>query len=67
VDDICDSGETFLKLLKQHPFNLFACLHYKPHTSKFPPDIWAEMYEEDAWLVYPWENKESEAIQDYLK
>jgi hypoxanthine phosphoribosyltransferase len=67
VDDICDSGETFLKLLKQHPFNLFACLHYKPHTSKFPPDIWAELYEVDNWLVYPWENENADAIQDYLK
>jgi hypoxanthine phosphoribosyltransferase len=67
VDDICDSGETFLKLLEQHPFNLFACLHYKPHTSKFPPDIWAELYEVDNWLVYPWENENADAIQDYLK
>jgi hypoxanthine phosphoribosyltransferase len=67
VDDICDSGETFLKLLKQHPFNLFACLHYKPHTSKFLPDIWAELYEVDNWLVYPWENENADAIQDYLK
>ena len=67
VDDICDSGETFLKLLKQHPFNLFACLHYKPHTSKFPPDIWAELYEVDNWVIYPWEQENSDTIQDYLK
>jgi hypoxanthine phosphoribosyltransferase len=67
VDDICDSGETFLEIWKLHTFNKFACLHYKPHTSKFTPDIYAVEFTSDDWLVYPWERDDSDAIQDYLK
>ena len=67
VDDICDSGETFLEIWKTHTFNKFACLHFKPHTSKFIPDIYAEEFTSDDWIVYPWEKDNSDTIQDYLK
>jgi hypoxanthine phosphoribosyltransferase len=67
VDDICDSGETFIEIDSKYPNLKFACLHLKPHTSKFTPHIWAGSWISDDWVVYPWENKESEAIQDYLK
>jgi len=67
VDDICDSGETFIKWNKKYPDVVFACLHFKSHTSLFIPDIWAKIYDEDNWIVYPWERDDSEAIQDYLK
>jgi hypoxanthine phosphoribosyltransferase len=67
VDDICDSGKTFIEIDSKYPNLKFACLHLKPHTSKFTPHIWAGSWISDDWVVYPWENKKSEAIQDYLK
>jgi hypoxanthine phosphoribosyltransferase len=67
VDDICDSGETFIKMSKKYPSNYLICLHLKSHTTNFIPDICAEIYEGDEWLVYPWESKDADAIQDYLK
>ena len=67
VDDICDSGNTFVKIYKKHPNLKFVCLHFKPHTSNFTPNFWAELYEEDEWLHYPWEKDDADTIQDYLK
>jgi len=63
VDDICDSGET----LKNCIGGYTAVLHYKPHTSCFAPNIWASIHDGDDWIIYPWERKDSEQIQDYLK
>ena len=60
IDDICDSGET-LKPFKSPT----AVLHYKPHTSIIEPTFYACKFESDDWIVYPWENKDTEAIQDY--
>ena len=72
IDDICDSGETLDKLVKDYqtlyafPFNLkTACLHYKPHTSSFKPTLWANQWSSNDWIIYPWERKDSESIQDY--
>ncbi len=62
VDDICDSGVT----LKDGPGVYTAVLHYKPHTSCFQPNLWAELHERDEWVIYPWETKNSLPIQDYL-
>ena len=67
VDDICDSGETFMDMLEKHPFNAFASLHYKPHTSSFIPDIYAEEFTSDDWIHYPWEGEDADPIADYLK
>lgn len=67
VDDICDSGKTFMDIIQKNPFNLFASLHYKPHTSKIIPDAYGNEFYSDAWLVYPWEQNDSDTIQDYLK
>lgn len=61
VDDICDTGDTLLGIIT--PFT--AVIHHKP-TAKFKPTFFAEEVG-DEWLVYPWERKDSEAIQDYLK
>ena len=72
VDDICDSGETFAKYYNYHqtefsfPFKLrTACLHYKPQTSSFQPTLWANQWSSNDWIIYPWERKDSESIQDY--
>ena len=61
IDDICDTGET-LNLILEAPT---AVLHYKP-TAKHKPTFYAKEVG-DEWLVYPWERKDSEPIQDYLK
>lgn len=73
IDDICDSGVTFKEMYERNqsefafPLDLkFACLHYRS-TSLFPPDFIGRKVIEDDWLVYPWENKKAETIQDYLK
>ena len=63
IDDICDSGYT----LDTGPGVYTAVLHYKPHTSCFIPQLWAKLHEGDEWIIYPWETKDSESIQDYLK
>lgn len=63
IDDICDTGET----LKNCIGGYTAVLHYKPHTSCYQPNIYATIHEGDEWVIYPWERKDSEAIQDYLK
>ncbi len=61
VDDIADSGHT-LDSWSDYPT---AVLHYKPHTSKVIPTIWAIKHETDDWIVYPWEHPEAVKIQDY--
>ena len=63
VDDICDSGVT----LSKAPGVYTAVLYHKPHTSCFTPNIYGKLHEGDEWLIYPWENYNSPAIQDYLK
>ena len=62
IDDICDTGET-LSLILGGVYT--AVLHYKP-TAKHTPTFYAQEVG-DEWIVYPWERKDSEAIQDYLK
>ena len=61
VDDICDSGETLLKYEK-YPT---AVLHFKPHTSNFIPTFYANLHKGDEWIIYPWEQDDSNTIQDY--
>jgi len=63
VDDIADTGAT----LEKSPGVWTAVLHYKPHTSSFQPSMWANIHEGDEWVIYPWEAKNSDTIQDYLK
>lgn len=63
VDDICDTGVTLNNCIGGYT----AVLHYKPHTSCYTPNIYATIHEGDEWIIYPWERKDSETIQDYLK
>jgi hypothetical protein len=63
IDDIADSGETFLQI-KRHNF-ITAALAMRS-DSKFTPIYVGEHIKDDHWLVFPWENKSSETIQDYL-
>ena len=62
VDDICDSGNT----IKEAPGLYTATLHYK-ESAIVKPTIYASLLvNESQWISYPWENDDSEMIQDYL-
>ena len=61
IDDICDSGKTLEKWKNYTTVSL----HYKPHTSCYEPTIYAVEQTTDDWIVYPWEMKNSQTIQDY--
>ena len=61
VDDICDSGET---LKEYHQFFATATIHYK-QLAAVKPDFYYSLAPEDKWIVYPWEQKDSQTIADY--
>ena len=63
VDDMTDSGVTMNKM----PGQWTAVLFHKPHTSVFTPNVYSKLHEGDEWLVFPWEETDAPAIQDYLK
>ena len=63
VDDIADTGET-LKNNSTSDDVIFT-IHYH-RKSIIKPDFYM-WKKEDKWIVYPWEEKDSEEIQDYLK
>jgi hypoxanthine phosphoribosyltransferase len=63
VDDICDTGRT----LKQFKFeeNIYtATLHWK-QSSEYQPNYFWEIAYENEWIVYPWENIDSQTKPDY--
>ena len=62
VDDICDSGIT----LKDAPGVYTATLHYKSSAISKPNVYASLLLNENQWLVYPWENDDSEMLQGYL-
>jgi len=64
VDDICDTGITFAEI-DDYEF-LTLSLAYRV-DSTYVPDKYCELIEDKRWLVFPWENKDSDSIQDYLK
>jgi hypoxanthine phosphoribosyltransferase len=65
VDDICDSGKT-LNQFKFESQIYTATIHHK-QTACYEPTFWYGLIRGDAWIVYPWERKDSDTIQDYLK
>ncbi len=64
VDDIVDSGRV-MKAFRDTGYKT-CCLHYK-ESAVMKPDIYAQITDEDTWLVYPWEKLSAQKIQDYLK
>jgi hypoxanthine phosphoribosyltransferase len=60
VDDIVDTGKT----VKAWSLNAFAALLYKPNTSSEIPTYFGHDLQEDVWIVFPWEKKDSETIPD---
>jgi hypoxanthine phosphoribosyltransferase len=61
VDDICDSGET---LEKYNQIFSTATIHYK-QSAITKPNFYYSLTPEDKWIVYPWEQKDSQTIADY--
>lgn len=64
VDDICDTGITFAEI---HDYEFLTLALSFRHNSKYIPDKYCELIEDARWLVFPWENKDSDSVQDYLK
>ncbi|MDE1869173.1 MAG: phosphoribosyltransferase [Candidatus Micrarchaeota archaeon] len=66
VDDICDTGDSFVAAKKyvQENFNpkevRTAALQYIKQTAKYEPDYYAYAAEEWAWMAYPWNYWEDE-------
>jgi hypoxanthine phosphoribosyltransferase len=63
VDDICDSGKTLEEYAKYKCYT--ATIHYK-NSAVVEPNFWYKLASEEEWIVYPWEQKDSKTIQDYL-
>ena len=61
VDDICDTGET----LEKYTMFPIATIHTKPTAIVQPTFHYEEIGTE--WIVYPWEQDDSETIADYKK
>ena len=67
LDDIADSGKTFENLRKEVYNGITGALHYK-ESSSFKPDVFAKQISLNyGWIVYPWEKKDSNPIQNYLE
>ena len=63
VDDIADSGHTLNNTVAGYT----ATLYYKK-TSKHIPDFYAkEIAGDSGWIIFPWEKRDSNTIQDYLE
>jgi len=61
VDDICDTGETLISINKLDKVSI-ATIHYHP-VSPIEPNFWV-WEKKDNWIVYPWENIETEGSYD---
>ena len=63
VDDIADTGNTLRDF--ESPHNIICTLHYH-EDSIVLPNYYCDL-KGDKWIVYPWETRDSEEVQDYLK
>lgn len=63
IDDIADSGNT-LAQIQRHNFKTATLA--RRYSSSFTPSIVGTDILDDHWLIFPWEQKSSKAIQDYL-
>ena len=62
VDDICDTGNTLIPYKQLN--NPIATLHYKT-SAIIEPNFWWRLAPQNEWIVYPWEQKDSQTIPDY--
>lgn len=63
VDDIADSGNTLIQM-ERHRFKTATLA--RRYNSCFTPMYVGSEIRDDRWLVFPWESKNSNSIQDYL-
>jgi xanthine phosphoribosyltransferase len=54
IDELVDSGDTFRKLKELLPNSLFISLYAKPNGVS-STDYYLRAYEQNNWLVFPWE------------
>jgi xanthine phosphoribosyltransferase len=64
VDDIADTGHTIKRLKSVYDTATYATLDYNP-SSVVEPDFWINTKQDSDWIVYPWEETDSEEIQDW--
>ncbi len=62
VDDIADTGHTLKDFDNKH--NVICTIHHH-EQSIVKPDFFCRE-KDDKWIVYPWEETDSNTIQDYL-
>lgn len=62
-DDISDTGLTLTEIAK---YNFKTATLATRLGSKVLPDFPGELINNEDWLVFPWEEKDSKTIQDYL-
>lgn len=62
VDDISDSGKTFLDIPKVYVFKTVTI--YNKEGTQFKPNFNCRECKKDDWIVYPWEPKEKETKRD---
>lgn len=61
VDDINDTGKTFLDLIKDWEYTdesegkLFKVSVLQRHTTTYPSDLYGELIKSDNWILFPWE------------
>jgi len=66
LDDISDTGHTLKEFSKRYYNLLTACLYHKEGSIK-QPHFYGEYLKKDSnWIVFPWERRDAENIQDYL-
>jgi len=63
VDDIADTGHTLKDFDNEH--NVICTFHYHKQSLVVPEFFCEE--KTDEWIVYPWEERDSKEVQDYLK
>lgn len=66
LDDISDSGETVKQYKTKYPDAKLATLYYKENSIGLPDYYGKKIPQDFGWIVYPWERKDSNTVQDYL-
>ena len=62
VDDISDSGNTMLSIKDIGTYKTVSL--YIKNGTKFIPNIYCHKCDDDIWVQFPWETKESLAKKD---
>ena len=63
VDDIADTGHTLKDFDNEH--NVICTFHYHKQSLVVPEFFCKE--KTDEWIVYPWEERDSKEVQDYIE